>query len=1158
MKRAGLLLVGLGLGCATRCGAQDAAELELDHRIESAFVTPHTAWAKPYALGRTRVLFFTWGRGLEPREVVELNQRFDLDSKMAFWARVVDSDREHWHGDEVGRGRIDRLLDETWDAFVFLNVSVDRLPAEQQVRLLQAVLNGSGLVLVGVNDPRILKPKNRLARSSPTPTLCKVWELPWRGGGAAGEGFTIRKGRGVRLSGRPDIPYRPGWEVEYDLWSQRLGSAILWAAGREPQVQLTLECATGGIARASLPGAAVRVAWQAPDTVPGMTLQATLRRSDGWTTALRGIEAKAGADNASLEIPAVRTGEYHVDVIARSPRGIEAFRTVSFAVVDERRVEAVVLDRDWGEVGERLAGSVTLTGTPAADERLTVSLLDRRGRELARRQIDPAAAGGRFDFPIEPWMPMLVTVRATLTRSDCEIAGAWAFARVTRRHRDLFNFVMWDYPSGTLGPYGEEALAQNNVTVHLSSGMRPPDFAAAFDMAWIPYSTRIMAEKDAKGVMKPCCWNDESRIQAHVDRIVSNCLPARSHGVFAYSLGDEGAVRGSCTGPHCLAAYQEYLHGEYGTIAALNASWGSAYAGFGDVRLLKEDDAAEKEALRIANFPRWYDRQAYQSHNFCKLCERFGAAFRRIDPASLCGFEGSGTFKDGDDLDGFVRANTFWSPYPGPADEVVRSIAPRDFPRANWMGYTKDADTLLEKYWRMVTRGSDSVWWWRWDCIGRFHGWLAPNLDPYPAVKEIIADTRIVRDGLGRLLKQADMQDDAVGMLYSQPSAYAAGIQSSPSFGTYQAEHTAWHQALRGLGLNFRYVTDAMLRRGEAGLDRFKVMVLPMAQAMSAAEAQQLRDWVDAGGTLIADVRPAIYDGHLKALASGALDDVFGIRRIGLTNAVVRNASLTGTVAGVGVAMNLVRVKTDGGVVATTAQSLGGPDAPPLFAIHAFGKGRAVLLNLALSSYPSLAVATIPEAAADPLRALLLLGGVRPALTVTGADARRLLNAETFRWRDGDVEIVSVFRPAGTAEGARIGLPESRFVYDLKAGRSLGRLESIDLTITPSRAQFYVLSPRELDAARVTVDRSTVARGGLVRATLRYPRAASRRAARVELVQPDGRVAAWLNPVVVVDSGKNATVHVPVAFNDPPGTWTLRAVDLYGGMEASCRFRVKE
>ncbi len=131
-------------------------------------------------------------------------------------------------------------------------------------------------------------------------------------------------------------------------------------------------------------------------------------------------------------------------------------------------------------------------------------------------------------------------------------------------------------------------------------------------------------------------------------------------------------------------------------------------------------------------------------------------------------------------------------------------------------------------------------------------------------------------------------------------------------------------------------------------------------------------------------------------------------------------------------------------------------------------------------------------------------------------------------------------------------------VYDLKVGRSLGKLDAFDVTVTPSRAQFFVLSPQKLDAVRVTVDRSRVAPGEVVRATLRYPRAASRRAARVELMQPDGRVAEWLSPVVVVDCGKEATIDVPVAFNDPSGAWTIRAVDVFDATEASCRFRVKE
>jgi hypothetical protein len=199
------------------------------------------------------------------------------------------------------------------------------------------------------------------------------------------------------------------------------------------------------------------------------------------------------------------------------------------------------------------------------------------------------------------------------------------------------------------------------------------------------------------------------------------------------------------------------------------------------------------------------------------------------------------------------------------------------------MGYTKDANTLLAKYWRMITRGCDAVWWWRWEAIGRYHGWLAPNLDPYPAVLEILRDTQIVRDGLGDLLLSSEMQTDDIGILYSLPSAYAAQVQASPTFGSYEKNHTAFHNALRDLGLNFRYFTDRQMRRGEVDLSQFKIIILPLTQAMGGHEAKLFRKFVRSGGVLIADVRPAIYDGHVKSLVAGQLDDVFGVRRTGFS-----------------------------------------------------------------------------------------------------------------------------------------------------------------------------------------------------------------------------------------------------------------------------------
>jgi len=508
----------------------------------------------------------------------------------------------------------------------------------------------------------------------------------------------------------------------------RVGKAILWAAGKEPKLGVTLRAKSQPLQRAALPGVAATLHWHG--ATAGTVAQVTLRRDDGQLFFTR-QQPLAGPDGATgLIVPALRSGAYYLDVVARRDGRVDGWASTPLTVAHAQTVE-LTLDPAWAEVGQTLAGKVRLTGPVLPGQQMLVQLIDRRRRHIAQQVIAAHASPVAFRFPVQPWFPMLVEVRATLHAGSDELAAAWQFAHVVQRHRGQFNFVMWDVPRGALAPWAEQALATSGVTIHLASGTPPPQLAA-YQMAWIPYTTHVDAKQDALGVMKPCCWADAAKIQKHVATIVDKHVAARQHGVFVYSLGDEIAVRGSCLSPHCLAAYRQYLAEQYGDIAALNASWGTHYARFDEVQLSTPDDNDESTALRAGNFPRWFDRQAYQSHNFCQLCTRFGAGFRRIDPKSRCGFEGAGTFTHADDLDGFVRANTFWSPYPGTADEVVRSIAPRDFPRANWMGYTKDADTLVERYWRMITRGCDSVWWWR---FSRASAILPSSASALPSLK---------------------------------------------------------------------------------------------------------------------------------------------------------------------------------------------------------------------------------------------------------------------------------------------------------------------------------------------------------------------------------------------------------------------------------------
>lgn len=1121
--------------------AQDPAEVEFEQTLRTGLVTPHTDWATPYPYGKTRVLFFTDGRGTNPRECVELMQRFDLDAAAVFWAQIVDTTTSKWHGEEVGIQRMLRLLDQRWDCYVFLGIPLTNLNAEQQYKVLRPVSEGAGLVLSGPDDKRLFTKTRQI---TPLP--------PFLAGEPVGDAFQIGKGRGMRLPRRPDIGYRPGWEVDYDYWAERLGRAILWAAGKEPSVQLELKV-PAEIPLQGRPEEFPKLTYQLTHAADVGDLRAEIRiRKPGRPPMVETRTLQAPNDQTRSEpIPLLQgAGDYHADVRILSARGVEAWATAPFKVTSTVTIPRVTLVRDWGEPGDRIAGQVEILGQPLVGTQLWVRVLDARDRELLRTQTTPAATVP-IDLPVEAWMPMLLRVEAVLYNPDgagAEIASNYAYFRVTHRNRGQFNFLMWDYPSGTLAPYAQEVLARTGVTITLNGNPNPPLYVAANNMAYVPYTTRILAQLTPEGIMKPFCWNDEAAVQKHVTDLAQRYQNVRGQGVFVYSLGDEVDTQGSCLSPDCARAYRRFLRDSYGNLEALNASWGTAFKSWDEVGLSSPQDNEEAESLRAKNYPRWFDRQAFQSANFVQFCGKYARAFEAIDPQARTGFEGAGRFEAGDDLDLIIRSNQFWSPYPGQADEVIRSLAPRDFPRANWMGYTKDADSLLAQYWRMVTRGMDAVWWWRWDGIGRFHGWLAPDLQPYPATEEIVRDTQVVRDGLGDLLLQSHMQDDAIAMLYSYPSTFAHKLEEGSSFGSYESAHLAMQAAVRDSGLQYRYVSDRMLRNGEFDAARTRVLLLPRAEALGDAEADAIRKFVEGGGTVIADVRPGIYDGHCKLRTGGVLDDLFGIRRganVKATSATIACAGITGAQVDTAVSV------TDGQAQETVAGA-------PVIISRSVGKGRALLLNFTGGARG--AAGRSSAAVADPgLRALifdaLTRAGVKPALTVTWEDGEPAAGVEVVRWRNRGIDLVALFEMRGDApRTATIQLPGPYQVYDLRQRKDLGRCQSFQTTVIPCRATFFALCGRPSPQATVQLATPSAQRGDLVKGTVSVPDAEGLHALRLR-VTAGGVPAEWFNRNLIVGD-KPVSFELPLALNDPQGTYEVNLVDLFTNRAATARLEV--
>jgi hypothetical protein len=1109
--------------------AQDAEELELDHSLSTEFETPHVTWAKPYALGTLRVLFFCNGRGTVPREAVELQQRFDFDIDAIFWRRIVDTTKEGWHGGDLGLRRMLRLAAKPYDCYVFFGIRPNQLTAEMQVKCLQPVIEGGkGVVLVGVDDKRVLKPARRMGAPPQFVAQARPEAV-----------HQVGKGRGVRLPARPDIPYDFGWQLLYEQWQERLGRAIVWAAGREPEVEL-----------------AASVNWTNPEKRP-LIFERTVHHADGTATPLKTLKSSAaeGTCPRTEGLDALGVGVHQVSAIVRSKRGTEAWllRPLTVETAPAFQIAELSLTRAWGEAGERVQGSVRMANPRAAEDkaRVVIRLRDRRDRILARQAITNWNAG-TFDLPIPAWAPMLLCVEAAALDAEGVVHGrAYEYFNVVKRHREQFNFLIWDVPKGPTAPWGEASLARLGTTLQLGHG-NPPRVLAAYDIAWVPYTTRILEKHDKQGLMRPHCWNDADAVQDYVTRLAEKHRESRRHGVYVYSLGDENDVRGSCLSPHCLAAYRRYLEQIYGTVAKLNASWGSDYGGFDEVELLKSDDNEAAEAKRQGNTARWYDRQAFRSWNYVQYCKRFAAAYKRIDAKALTGFEGAGRFERGDDIDLFVRELGFWSPYPGTADEVLRSIAPQGFPRANWMGYRKDAPPLIAKYWRMVTRGYPSVWWWRWDCIGRFHGFLAPHLGPWPATRELVEDTQIVRDGLGRLLMRSEMQGSGIAVLFSHPSIYANKVEHGTRYGSYTANHVEWHRGIRDLGLNFRYVTDRQLRLGEFDAARTKALILAQAEAIGEREAAAIRQFVRDGGRLVADVRPGIYTGRCKPREAGVLDDLFGIRRTGVGAAKKGQAV----------------IDTDGGPVAfddalcdphvqlADGSASGRCGDTPIMIASGMGQGETLLLNFAMSSYPRMDLADTPEAAAELFLGLAAEAGIVPPVR-TFTDGRRTRNLETARWRNGTLDIVALFRHTGEDEDVEVRLGRPMHVRDLRFRRSFPNVEAFPTRILGGRPTWLVLSPEPLATLQAKLSQEAVAPGERPTLRLSVPDAQGLHAVRIRAKAPGGEPAEWLHQMVLVGA-KAVDVPLPIAFNDPAGEWSIEAIDLFTEEPVSVPLTVQE
>ena len=479
------------------------------------------------------------------------------------------------------------------------------------------------------------------------------------------------------------------------------------------------------------------------------------------------------------------------------------------------------------------------------------------------------------------------------------------------------------------------------------------------------------------------------------------------------------------------SAYPKWLAEIYGAAAPDRPRWIT----YNDVwPKLRSLSVGESDFSHLMD--QWTFNDSYWNNFLGELVEYAN----RIDPDTPCGFVGGQAPNafGGYDYAKLMRKVQFLESYnAGGSQAVIRSFNPHNAIPAVTSIFQHSVDDTIWQTWYYLAHGNRGF-------IGWVEGWF-DGKTPKPWHDKVAPTLRDAADRIGPLMAQAEWIHDGVAIYYSHASIQLGWIFDAEAHGktwinrngddrlgaSHHVRH-AWENMLRDSQLQYSFLSYVDLVR-EGVPKQFKVLILPATLCLSDAEARRIKEFCRAGGTVVADYLPGLWDQHGKGRAEGgALDDLFGVEH----KASLRASDLFG-------GQLWCEVNQDANFSWRTYESfltngntcLKDPSGfhkavreMPTATSKRFGQGTAVLLNLSPQWYNAYRVAG--AAAAESHRGTfikpVMAGGAKRWAWLDGS-ADELHGYEITYWTKADRTIVLVvmnpeLAVSSTGGGNAVGL----------------------------------------------------------------------------------------------------------------------------------------
>jgi hypothetical protein len=1004
------------------------------------------------------------------------------------------------------------------------------------------------------------------------------------------------------------------WEYQYSL----LARAVLWAARGEGPVRFRSLSAT--------PESGLTLVLAAP-SVPRVDVDVHARSESGTALAslTRTVTLTAGEGRLLLPASDLAPGGWPggravVDVIVRDPAtgatlqwgwaGLEAPKEATLSGL--RPNATVYREGDTMSVVARAAGAL-------AGLTLRVRFADDLGR---LRAVEEASARGERTFfhRLDHALGKRVVISAELVDAKGRVLDTLrhepiVVAAPERRQKDYRGLVSFETPphyfaEGRLRRLRERAMdtsftwgGEVNDELHMPRGWfgvywydRGPttpegveqaiaEFGKTGDVDSLAYLVKKELYRrtgETRFLVRSPSFDDPAVRRRLFDLARTSARAKAVYNMDYYFVGDEGSL-GSyadavdfCWGRHTLAGFRAWLREQYGSLEALNATWGSAYRDW-DAVLPLTTEAARREG----RYAPWADHRTYMEVSFARAYQTVRDGARAGDPEGRIALSGTQVTNpwngcDWHRLDGVI--DDFLSYSGGNQWDIHRSFAKADARIGFWTGYGRSGAAVKHEVWTAALQGvlHPQLFW--------SPSIVNPDMTFSRSGRDLGEAFRALRfEGIGRLLMEAERLDDGVAVHYSMPSVHAAGIlghhdrEEARKGGTsFPANRDGWVSVLDDLGLSFRFVAASQVEEG--ALQGERVLVLPYSAALSDREVVAIRRFVEEGGVLLADGAAGLFDEHVAWRETGALDALFGVTAPPPRTRGKAEARAKGT----------VRVTAEGAALGLRAHDLTSLEAlepavragagrplvrvgkADLAVVSRVGKGRAVYLNALLDRR---------DASRDAWRAVVgavLEGaGVRPAVSLRDAAGRPVPRVRVARYRFGGHEVVAllsgqldvktsfgrdgvtVYEDAEKGRVVRhevdVTLPRAAHLTNARTGEALGETGRLRAMLTAGDAVILVLGPPRTP---LTLDGPARAKRGDAVVFAASGGTAARRLLRWHVRGPDGAFRPEYARVAVED-GPPSTFTLPTALNDQAGEYRVRVGDVLSGASAEATLRLE-